>query len=172
MGAGPRGHPVPAPRGFGPVHGGPRGRRDGPQYEAPFLVIDSMTPAGKCIKTKQTKTRRGRAPRLPVPLRRVAWDVRAAAASAVAAWRDTSMIPHARASLIKSSNGMTIFTRRTAPQAQLNDRCVIPWPDVAASCRWHDRVPRPRGLRGTRPPQLPIHVWSRRLLSFVSLQSQ
>ena len=32
---------------------------------------------------------------------------------------------------------------------------------VAASCRWHDRVPRPRGLRGTRPPQ-----WSRSCQSY------
>ena len=39
-----RGHPVPPPRGFGPVRGGHRGRRDGPQHEAPFLV---MTTAGK-----------------------------------------------------------------------------------------------------------------------------
>ena len=38
-----RGHPVPPPRGFGPVRGGHRGRRDGPQHEAPFLVIQYMT---------------------------------------------------------------------------------------------------------------------------------
>ena len=45
---GPRGDTQSRPaRGFGPVRGGHRGRRDGPQYEAPFLVIDSMTTAGK-----------------------------------------------------------------------------------------------------------------------------
>ena len=33
-----RGHPVPPPRGFGPVRGGHRGRRDGPQHEAPPLI--------------------------------------------------------------------------------------------------------------------------------------
>ena len=32
---------------------------------------------------------------------------------------------------------------------------------VAASCRWHDRVPRPRGLRGIRPTQ-----WSRSCQSY------
>ena len=34
-----RGHPVLPPRGFGLVHGELRGRRDGPQHEAPFLVM-------------------------------------------------------------------------------------------------------------------------------------
>ena len=33
-----RGHPVPPPRGFGPVRGGHRGHRDGPQHEAPSLL--------------------------------------------------------------------------------------------------------------------------------------
>jgi len=38
-----KGHPVPPPRGFGPVHGGHRGRRDGLQHEAPSLVTCTCT---------------------------------------------------------------------------------------------------------------------------------
>ena len=59
-----RGHPVSPPRGFGPVRGGLRGRRDGPQHEAPFLVPEygTMTvkglidhaPTHKCATTTCT----------------------------------------------------------------------------------------------------------------------